>query len=133
VIGLDVPIEYMGINEKGEMAVPDGKTRNVGWYKDGTVPGNTGSAVFAAHVYAAFSKLKDVPLGSDIYVVRSDGTKLLFRAGEAKTHWLNQMSAEDLFNRNDAKRLNLITCAGTYIKELDTYDRRLVIYATLVE
>jgi LPXTG-site transpeptidase (sortase) family protein len=131
-IGLDAPIEYMDVNAKGEMDVPDGSTKNVGWYEDGTIPGNTGSAVIAAHVYAIFSKLKHVIPGSDIYIVTKENTKLHFVVDETKTHDLGKLSSEFLFNRNDDKRLNLITCAGTFIPSLDTYDQRFVVYAKLV-
>ena len=57
-IGLDASIVGVGLNEKGEMAVPSGESNNVGWYESGTVPGNYGSAVFDAHVFAAFSQLQ---------------------------------------------------------------------------
>src|SRR5947208_1526342 len=32
-IGLDDSVLEVGLNAKGEMDVPDGKTKNVGWYK----------------------------------------------------------------------------------------------------
>jgi sortase (surface protein transpeptidase) len=130
-IGLDVPIEHMGINAKGEMAVPDGSGGNVGWYKDGTVPGETGSAVLAAHVYAAFSRLKDAPVGSDVYIVNRDNSRLHFVVSEKRTYDLNNLSPEFLFGRADDERLNLITCAGNYVPATGTYDQRLVLYATL--
>lgn len=132
-IGLDVPIEYVGINEKGEMAVPDGKTNNVGWYQYGTIPGETGSAVLAAHVYAAFSKLDRVTAGNDIYIQTKNGLRLRFRAADTTTYLLENVSGDALFNQNDAKRLNLITCAGNYVPERNTYDHRLIVRAVLVE
>lgn len=132
-IGLDVPIEYVGINEKGEMAVPDGKTNNVGWYQYGTIPGETGSAVLAAHVYAAFSKLDRVTPGNDIYIQTKNGSRLHFRAADVTTYLLENVSGDALFNQNDAKRLNLITCSGNYVPERETYDNRLIVRAVLVE
>jgi sortase A len=129
-IGLDSPIEALGVNAKGEMDVPDGKTSAVGWYQDGTVPGNVGSAVFDAHVFAAFSKLSAIKPGSDIYV--TEGTKTLhFVVAEARTYPLSALTPRVLFAQHDARRLNLITCAGTYVPALGTYDQRLVVYATL--
>lgn len=71
-IKLNSAIKPVGINEKGEMDVPSGKTKDVGWYKHGTVPGKVWSAVLDAHVYAAFKNLHQVKPGSDIYVVMSD-------------------------------------------------------------
>jgi sortase (surface protein transpeptidase) len=131
-IGLDASIEHMGLNTRGEMAVPDGSGDSVGWYKDGTMPGRTGSAVLAAHVYAAFSRLQYAPVGSDIYIVTRDNSRLHFVVSEKATYGLENLLPELLFNRDDDKRLNLITCAGQYIPTLGTYDQRLVLYATLV-
>lgn len=51
-IGLTAPIQNVGINGKGEIDVPDGSTRNVGWYQYGAVPGDLGNAIMDAHVYA---------------------------------------------------------------------------------
>ncbi len=129
-VGIDSPIAGMGVNKKGEMDVPDGTSNTVGWYKYGTIPGEIGSAVLDAHVYAAFSKLKKVTVGSDIYV--TSGTKTLhFIVTEIETYALKNVSPELLFNRRDSRRLNLITCAGTYIPSLGTYNKRLVVYAEL--
>jgi len=132
-IRVDSAIEHVGINEKGEMAVPDGRTNNVGWYRFGTVPGDVGSAVMDAHVYAAFKKLKNLKVGSHIYVVNEKGEARDFIVKEAKTYALNDVPLETLFNRADTKRLNLITCAGRFLPALDTYDHRRIVYAELVE
>ena len=128
-IKLDAPIAQMGTNTKGEMAVPDGRTRNVGWYRGGTMPGQLGSAVIAAHVYAAFSNLKNVTVGDSIYVIMSDKSKVQFVVTDRRQQRLAQLSPEFLFNRKDDERLNLITCAGTYRSYMGTYDQRLVVYA----
>ncbi len=132
-IKLNSPIEPMGINEVGELEVPSGKTKNIGWYKDGTVPGEVGSAVMDAHVYAALSKLNKTHIGDDIYVVMESGVTLHFRITEKKTLPLSKVSNEELFNRAIDRELHLITCAGTFSKKLNTYTHRLLVYATLVE
>lgn len=131
-IGLDVHVEHLGVNAKGEMDVPGGETDNVGWYKRGTVPGKTGSAVIAAHVFAAFAKLDQLSAGSDIYIVTEKNERLHFVVQDSKEYALAEVSPAHLFNRKDARRLNLITCAGQFIPSIDTYNRRLIVYATLV-
>ena len=130
-IGLDSKIVNVGVNSKGEMDVPGGDTDNVGWYQGGTVPGRSGSAVIAAHVFAAFERLDELRVGTEIYVETKNGTKLHFVVEEAKTYLLGNLAPSFLFSRNDARRLNLITCAGTFIQSKDTYDHRLVVYAKL--
>jgi len=130
-IGLDAPIQNMGLNKKGELDVPSGKTNNVGWWAKGTLPGEVGSAVFDAHVFAAFSALKYLEPGADIYVVARDGEITHFVAQEATTYALSKVPATKLFAQNDQPRLNLITCAGSLTKDRSTYTHRLIVYATL--
>lgn len=132
-IYLDAPIQPMGINYKGELDVPNGKTGNVGWYKDGTSPGEVGSAVFDAHVFAAFKKLAYVKPGSDVYVVTTSGKRLHFIVEDAKTYALKNLSPQTLYGLNDKERLNLITCAGKLTADRSTYDHRLVVYTSLVD
>lgn len=52
-IHLTAPIEPVGIDATGAMAVPPGTSNAVGWYEYGTIPGQRGSAVIDAHVFAS--------------------------------------------------------------------------------
>lgn len=132
-IGLGTSVEEVGINSKGEMDVPDGKSKNVGWYKYGTVPGKKGSAVMDAHVYAAFKNLKHAKVGDDVYVLTKSGEQLHFVIEKSTVYERDVVPLELLFNRSDDARLNLITCAGKFDRKADTYTHRLVVYAKLVE
>ncbi len=114
------------------MDVPSGNTDNVGWYKNGTVPGQLGSAVLDAHVFAAFKNLKNLLPGSDIYLLMNSGNFLHFITTDAKIYALNEFSSIPLFNLADTQRLNLITCSGSLTKDHSTYDHRLVVYTKLV-
>lgn len=125
-------VEDVGINAAGEMEVPDGSTNAVGWYKFGTVPGNAGSAVMDAHVFAAFKKLKSAKIGSDIYVVRENGEQLHFKVISSKVYPLAKVPMEAIFNDASGTYLNLITCEGRYLISKGTYDKRRVVYAELV-
>jgi sortase (surface protein transpeptidase) len=89
-IKLNSPIEEMGINSRGELDVPSGKTNIVGWYKDGTIPGEVGSAVLDAHVYAALKNLHSAKVGGDIYITMSNGTTLHYKITEKKTQPLKK-------------------------------------------
>jgi sortase (surface protein transpeptidase) len=127
---LVVPV---GVTSAGEMDVPSGATDSVGWYKYGTVPGNIGSAVMDAHVFAAFSDLHKLHAGDAIDVVMSDGTARHFIVSDTETYALADVPAETLFNAADGRHLNLITCAGALLPNHSTYDHRLIVYATLDE
>ncbi len=123
----------VGVNAAGEMEVPDGATLNVGWYKFGTVPGEEGSAVMDAHVYAAFKKLKYAAIGSSIYVLNAHGETLEFKIISSKVYPLANVPMNTIFTDASGKYLNLITCEGRYSPAKGTYDKRRVVYAELVE
>lgn len=132
-IGVNSPIEHMGITANGELDVPSGRTNNVGWYKHGTVPGDLGSAVMDAHVYAAFKKLKYLKINGDVFIDMSDGTTLHYDVTHSMVYGLDDVPRELLFARGGGKYLHLITCAGRWNAARDTYTKRLIVYATLVE
>jgi len=131
-IKLAATIQPVGTDPDGKMSVPTIQNA-VGWYKDGTLPGDEGSAVFDAHVYLAFKNLKNVKPGSDIYVIGASGARLHFVVSSAKTYAYNRVPIEKLFGvAVDGQHLNLITCAGTWLPKAGTYSQRLVLYANLV-
>lgn len=132
-IDLSSPVIDVGINSKGEMDVPSGKTNHVGWYQYGTVPGDTGSAVLDAHVYAAFKNLKHMRIGDEILVTTEGGETRRFVTRDIVTYRLEDLSPEFLFNRADARRLNLITCAGTWNTARQDYSHRLVVFGEFIE
>lgn len=128
-VSLDTRVIPVGMNAKGEMDVPDGATSDVGWYKRGTVPGQIGSAVLDAHVYAAFEDLRYAKVGDEILVTNAGGEVLRFRIEDSRVYSLSELTPTMLFGRSDVRRLNLITCAGTFRSSINTYDHRLVVYA----
>ena len=132
-IGLNASVQGVGVNAQGAMAVPSGASKLVGWYKNGVVPGQVGSAVIDAHVFAAFSKLKYLKPGADVYVITTNGTTLHFVVTVAKTFALTTLSSQQqLFRPSQSADLNLITCAGSLTSDHSTYDHRLIVYTTLV-
>jgi sortase (surface protein transpeptidase) len=130
-INLDYPIQNMGLDKLGRMDVPSGKTKNIGWYKAGTMPGEKGSAVLAAHVYAAFKRLSEVKIGDEVLITDTNGKQLKFIVKEKSLFELSGMSADDLFNDSRGRLLKLITCAGKKTRDERGYDQRLVLTAEL--
>jgi sortase (surface protein transpeptidase) len=128
-IDLSSPIVPVGVNSKGEMAVPSGSTNNIGWYKGGPMPGSPGSAVLDAHVFAALKDLRYVKVGDPVYVLTKGGTRLRFIVKESTVFTLSEITSDILFGRSGGRWLNIITCAGAYIPSLGTYDHRLVDFA----
>ncbi len=132
-IHLDTDIISVGLNSKGEMAVPSGDTSHVGWYKYGPKPGQRGSAVLDAHVFAAFDDLRYLKVGSDVIVQTSSGQRLRFVVRESTVYRLNELTSKMLFGRSGDRWLNLITCAGQPTSDGSTYTHRLVVYSTFAE
>ncbi len=134
-IGVDTSVEKVGITYAGNMAVPHNYV-DVGWYKYGTVPGDVGSSVIAGHVDngfgtpAVFKRLSELKNGDDVYVIMHGGRTLRFVVADTQIYPYQDGPLQKIFN---AARLNLITCAGTWIPSAKTNDKRLVVYAKLVE
>ncbi len=134
-IKVDAKIVDLGINAKGNMAAPR-KFSDVGWYKYGTFPGEVGSSVIAGHVdngvglAAVFANLKDLKVGDDIYVDTTESKKLHFVVTGSKIYAFDS-APKEVFNDKSGRILNLITCSGTFMSELRTHSKRLVVSAVL--
>ena len=136
-VGISAPVEYVGVTVTGEMATPD-RLADAGWYQFGTAPGDVGSAVFAGHVDdafglpAVFGKLDKVKTGDDVYVVTPKGKKLHFVVTDIQSYSLDNAPVHQIFNDTSGARLiRLITCAGTIDNGTLSYNKRLVVTATL--
>lgn len=134
-LSINAHVQHVGTNAKGMMAVPSNFT-DVAWYKYGTVPGKLGSAVIDGHVdnglalAGVFKHLGDIKVGDDVFVVTMNGKKLHFVVSDVETYPYTDGPADRIFNASDAAHLNLITCAGTWVKGGHTYNERLVVYTT---
>lgn len=139
-LGINTNVQLVGITKKGNMGVPTNFT-DTGWYKYGTIPGEEGSAVIAGHETdglsrpAIFGNLKNLEPGDEFYIVREDGKKLTFRVKreEIIPYDIKGPKLEEIFNKKGGRYLNLITCAGEWLPEAKTNDKRIVVYTELVE
>lgn len=115
------------------MDVPDGTSNSVGWYAGGVKPGEAGTAVLDAHVFAAFRDLDKVKAGDYVYIFMQSGTVLTFQITQSNLYDLSTLSPHALFEpHNTTKKLNLITCAGEFAWDRQTYTHRLIVSAELV-
>jgi LPXTG-site transpeptidase (sortase) family protein len=132
-IEVNAKIQYVGITKNGNMATPNNFT-DVGWFQNGIVPGNQGSAVIDGHVDnglawpAVFANLGNLNIGDDIYIDTIGGTTIDFKVIGIKNYDPNA-DTEEIFNQNDGNYLKLITCAGTWSILHKTHDQRLVVTA----
>jgi sortase A len=136
-IGVDAEIAAVGVNEKGEMDVPE-DTKDVGWYEPGTIPGARGQAVVAGHLDnylgqpLVFARLAELEEGDDIYVVNENGAELRFTVTGKETYPYDMTDTSAIFGPANDSRLNLITCEGTWVQSQQSYDERTVVFAKRV-
>jgi len=124
-------IQNVGINIKGEMESPNSE-KNVGWYNQGPVPGNEGSAVIAGHTNSReggpgiFSNLDQLAVGENIFVVDQFGSMQEFVVD--RKEYINPGHADEVFS-GSGRRLNLVTCIGSWNILSNTFSKRLVVFA----
>jgi sortase (surface protein transpeptidase) len=137
-IQVDTLIEYVGQKSDGSMDTPL-NPRNVGWLRTGARIGEVGNAVIDGHLDwssigpAVFWNLSKLKPDDMVYVYTSLGTKLSFRVTESSAYPLNDYPQVKVFGESDRPNLNLITCNGSFDRASASYDKRLVVYTTLVE
>ena len=132
-IHVDAPILYMGITKSGTMDVPKNIT-DTGWYKNGPLPGNRGSAVIAGHIDGlrgqpgVFAELSKLPTGSTVKVTDLNGLSTTFVVRMTKTYAQNDQP-DEVFHSTDGIHLNLITCTGNWNSTNHQFSQRLVVFA----
>lgn len=131
---IDAPVAPYGVDASGQMDVPDNVTE-VAWYRFGPKPGETGSAVFAAHVDLAgsgpgvFFDLDKLDEGDRITVLYEDGTEAGFRVVARGVYEKDQLPLDVVFSREGPSVLTLITCGGDFNRSISRYDSNVVVYA----
>ena len=132
------PIEHVGINAKGEMAVPK-DAAIPGWYKGGVSPGIQGNAVIAGHrdtwngSPGIFANLGSLKPGDIITIEDASGAQLQFTVTEMEEYVTKDAPKHQIFGKSDKPRLQLITCTGNWLSAARSYEKRLVVYTELVE
>lgn len=133
-LGVDAPVDPYGIAPDGQMAIPN-NVADVAWYEPGPGPGETGSAVLAAHVAlgsqgrGVFYDLKLLEPGDVVYVARSDGSEQAFQVEESVTYLKSELPLESIFSREGPPVLTLITCGGDLNSSTRRFNSNVVVYA----
>jgi LPXTG-site transpeptidase (sortase) family protein len=134
-LNLDTEIEYVGLTPDGKMDTPKDITK-VAWYEEGAMPGEEGSAVIAGHYgwtggkASAFDKLHTLKEGDTIYVEDEAGDIVSFTVSHIR-NYSPEDDAADVFTSTDKEaHLNLITCAGEWNRDTESYAERLIIFST---
>ena len=136
-IGVDAPVIYVGLTNKGIVDSPKGPDE-VGWFGLGPRPGDKGSATMVGHFGrwqtgsdSVFDNLTKLSKGDKIYVKNDKGEEISFRVTGSRIYDFKD-SAPEVFNKNDGTYLNLITCNGDWIPAQKTYTKRLVVFTEAI-
>ncbi len=132
---LDNEVRAVGIDEDGELEVPD--ESEVGWYQYGSAPGLPGSTVLAAHVswnrtIGPFHQLGNLEPGARVDVVADDGTTRVYEVIERAIYDKDSLPRERIWRTTGDETLVLITCGGSYNPNIRRYRQNIVIYAVPV-
>ena len=135
-LGLDLPVDPVGVQADGQMEIPPLAERG-GWYRFGSAPGaDSGTAVIAAHVDSVasagpgpFAKLKDVAIGDFVEVTSQDGVTAKFAVRSVVRVAKPEVVWTDLFTREGPHRLVLITCGGSFQREVGRYSDNVIVTA----
>lgn len=137
-IGVDTDLDQVGILPTGNLDTPQlNPWDNAGWYKDGTRPGEVGSAVIDGHVDrpgggpAVFWNLRYMNPGDEIIITTHTGQQLHFQTIKRMAYAPSQAPMQDIFGNNSGKYLNLITCAGDWIPSEHQTSLRMVVFAKI--
>ena len=133
-LGIDAAVVDVRVLADGALDLPADVGR-VGWYGGGPAPGQSGSAVLAAHVDyqgapGVFLQLGTLRAGTQILIERSDASVVAFRSlGPARSYRKSSLPIDQLFRRGQAPELTLITCGGAFDPATRSYQDNVVVSA----
>lgn len=116
---------------------------DVAWYKKSATPGSGGVVLVAGYnggtsQDGVFSRLKTLQTDSQVVIERGDGKIFTYKVVENQSMSIEEINTTGIKKMGqsvdaDTEGLNLITTDGTWIPRLGTFDRRILLRATLIE
>lgn len=137
-LGIELPIDPVGVREDGQMEIPPLAER-AGWYRFGAAPGDPGTAVVAAHVDSVasaglgpFARLRELVAGDTTQVTSADGTVRTYEVVDVTVLPKPTVTWTDVFTRGADERLVLVTCGGTFSRDTRSYSDNVIVTAVPV-
>lgn len=135
-VGVADEIRPVGIEEDGEMEVPDAS--EIGWWSYGSAPGLPGATVLAAHVswngaLGPFFRLGDAEIGDQLEVTAGDGSIRVYQVVERTMYVKDGLPADRIWTTTGDETLVLITCGGDFNPSISRYRHNIVVYAVPVD
>ncbi len=136
-LGVVSRVVQVGVDPDGGMQIPE-DVATVGWYRFGPAPADPGATVIAGHVDSrvlgrgAFFDLILLEVGDRVEVELDDGTVRLYEVRGREVIDKDVIPLEDVFDRQGAPRLVLITCGGPFDRGSGHYESNVVVVAVPV-
>jgi LPXTG-site transpeptidase (sortase) family protein len=133
-IQVDAPVVTLGVDSQGIMQSPRSASE-VGWYDFTAQPGTGGNAVFSGHVDfvsvgpAVFWDLRKLGPGDLVEVRLADGTAYQYVVVSNVSYPSDDAPIADIVGPTGRDTVTLITCTGTFNREVRQYSHRLVVRA----
>ena len=130
-LGFAAPIVNVGVTSTNNIDVPAGL--QVGRWVGGAQPGTPGAVFLDGHVDGVFARLSGVAVGQTVRVSFS-GRTYTYQVVHKETVPLDGIDMRRALSvyGGASEGLNMMTCAGTFIPSMDTYDQRLIVYAVRI-
>ena len=134
-LGVDMPVTDVGVEPSGQMELPvDPAT--AGWYRYGPDADSTaGNIMLAAHVDAVdypigpLAQLRSLTAGETVEVLAADGSSRTYVVETLTFYEKTALPTADLFAREGAQGLVIITCGGPFDSSTGHYRDNVVAVA----
>ncbi len=135
-IDVSTPLVRLGLAPDRTVEVPIDPDQ-AGWFDLGAFPGKPGSSVVLGHVDSAegpavFARLGELLPGDSVMVRRANGSVLEFSVVKAVLYPNADFPAVRVYAAQSLRRLNLVTCAGSFDANRGGYQSNLVVYTRRV-
>ena len=135
-LGVAIPVEPVGVAGDGQMEIPP-FAEVAGWYRHGPSPAqDSGTTVIAAHVdsiasagLGPFARLGELQPGSAVAVTLEDGTVRSYTVTSVERAPKTTVAWDDVFVREGSHRLVLVTCGGTFQRQVRSYSDNVIVTA----
>jgi hypothetical protein len=134
-IGVATGLERLGRAPDRTVEVPS-DWHVAGWYAEGPLPGDPGSAVVLGHVDsrtgpAVFYRLGELRPGDRVEVVRADGSRARFRVDRTELYDKTRFPTAEVYYPTLTPMLRLVTCGGRFDPATGHYRSNVIVFATL--
>lgn len=136
-IGVDAAIEQVGLTADGNLDAPN-NNEGVGWYEKSALLGESRFSLLldghfgARENPAVFYRLSELRIGDTLTVEGVHGAQAHYAVVETENIKLEEVDMKKAFYpyRPGVQSMTIITCDGDYDPQRNTYDNRLIVYAT---